>query len=99
MAIKSTHQEIKEEVDKAVKELQAALDAQLFYGISRPASKLLDVLAKLGVKSARQQLTVDGTLQMESLEHALDAVRYSFGKPDSLLMDPKQLDKFKKLKK
>ena len=99
MAIKSTQQATKEEVDKAIKQLQAALEAGM-YGISTPASKLLDVLAKLGVKSARQQqLTVGGALQMESLEHALDAARYSFGKPDSLLMDPRQLDKFKKLKK
>jgi len=65
-----------EALDKAVKELTAALEAGL-YGVSTPKSKLLDLLGKLGIKSARRSpLTVGGALQMESLMDTLSKVSY-----------------------
>ena len=64
------------------------------YGSKEDCAKhnLRNLLFKLGIKSANNNV-----LTIESLEAMLNSVYYSFGKPDSLMMDPKTLDKFKKL--
>lgn len=75
--MKTTQQITKEEVDKAVKELTAALEAGLYGVAPTPQTKLMDLLAKLGIKAARRQpLTVGGALQMESLEATLKRVAF-----------------------
>lgn len=72
---------IQADIDKAIKELTAALEAGMYSTAPTPTTKLLDVLAKLGVKSARRSpLTVGGALQMEGLSATLKNITFDDSK-------------------
>lgn len=67
---------------------------------TKEAWALKELLSKLGIKSARNAgFAFGGALQIESLEVTLKNATFNFGKPDSLMMDPKHFAAFKKAAK
>lgn len=85
----------------AVRYLSKSIETAMYEPqYTKEAWALKELLSKLGIKSARNAgLVYGGVLQMESLEAALKAATFNFGGPDSLMMNPKHLEAFKKAAK
>lgn len=78
----------------SVDDLRKALEVGM-YGSRDDNMKhrLRRFLSKLDIKSARD---TNPFFTIESLEHILDAARYSFGRPDQLFMSPSAFEKLDK---
>lgn len=77
--------------------LMKAIEADMYYGVdkmsdSRAREKLIDLLYKLKIKSARQH---SAALRIESLQEVLRQMTTSFGRPSQIFMDPNALNVYK----